>query len=541
MSLRRWAIRGLAVLVVPLGLLALAEGVVRALGVAPTTEVRSPLPFQEQGAPFRTLRPNEWVWPGDFPRSGPVGKPGLRIVVVGSSAAAGDGYTPFISFAGRLEAALRLLHPARAVEVVSIAVGGVASRHVVGQVNVALLARPDLVIVYTGNNEYHEIRALKHAWPGYSPEAQLIRARWGRSHLYRLLRDQLTPMALPPTTLPAGLGLSDLHTRVDGPDRELVRLLYAESMRRMVAAGRAAGVPVMLTTVATNLSTHPDREAAPLSAEAQALLRDLGDALREKDLERAVTIGEHPALSGELGTASVGRLLLDAGFAQAALPFLEAAEAQVGRPNRSDHTLRAIVRDVAIETGTPWCDTASAMVKASISGVPGADLFDDACHPNPRGHQVLGEAMLGCLIGIPGLEPKVVPTDSLLAEANHPDPDRLDRWLDARDLSVRTAMPSAAPPPAEAGSPEAVAAQVLQGHLAFRARRFTEAKTAYLAAEQMLGPDAPRPRRAAMQVNVALVEVHLGNLDAAKSALEAAKLIDPSDESIVAHRLALGP
>src|SRR5690349_15340106 len=116
-----WLKRALALLLAPLLALALAEGAVRVLQAAPAEEMPSPLPFQGKPLEFRPFGSDAYVFPSENPRVGLRKKVGHRAYVVGDSAAAGDGHSHYVSFAGRLETYLWRIDPAGAWEVISVA------------------------------------------------------------------------------------------------------------------------------------------------------------------------------------------------------------------------------------------------------------------------------------------------------------------------------------------------------------------------------------------------------------------------------------
>ena len=55
----------------------------------------------------------------------------------------------------------------------------------------------DLLVIYTGNNEYHELRALKARSDRYDAKAELLRRRLSKSYLYRQLREWLFHQKMP--------------------------------------------------------------------------------------------------------------------------------------------------------------------------------------------------------------------------------------------------------------------------------------------------------------------------------------------------------
>ena len=98
-------------------------------------------------------------------RALPVEKPlgGLRICVFGGSATAGLGLAPSATFARYLERMLRRAEPGRPIDVVNLGMVALPSSGVLHLVRDALeTLEPDLVVVYSGNNEFLEIHSRKY-------------------------------------------------------------------------------------------------------------------------------------------------------------------------------------------------------------------------------------------------------------------------------------------------------------------------------------------------------------------------------------------
>ena len=86
--------------------------------------------------------------------------------------------TPYSSFAGWYQRFMRQAEPATPLEVINLGAGGEASRQVADLMTAtAGEQHADLFVVYSGNNEYYELRALKEAIPGFDARAELAHGR----------------------------------------------------------------------------------------------------------------------------------------------------------------------------------------------------------------------------------------------------------------------------------------------------------------------------------------------------------------------------
>ena len=469
------ALRALAGLVVAGAVLGLAEVALRVWGGVARDRVASPLAYQEAHGvhtPVGALpgaQPPSRRW-GVWGRAAPRAPAGLRVLVLGGSTTEGERVGPFQAFAGLLERDLAAAHDGP-VEVLNLGQGGIAARHVAIQLDAVLAddlpaaERPDLVVVYSGNNEFLEVLGLKRLLPRWSASQELARRRLWRLHLYRLLARHVVP-ALNRSPGEAGLALREqrLSGVIDADDRALVELLYAEALARMARRAGAVGVPLLLATVADNLEAHPEHadggggqgqpvEAVrPLSPDALApLLED----------EARLPAAEWHALGAALQRA--GRT------AEARAAFLH-AERLDPTPHRSNHRMRAGLLEVAAKEGVASCDVAKALFDADAVG---RDAFFDDCHPTFDGHRRIADALRGCIE-----RHALLPLSSDGAEETAPSPPALS--LDAYTGGRRDG-----PAPPDDGSWQAA---LVAGHQAFLVRDLPGSASAYTEARERGAP-----------------------------------------------------
>ena len=428
-----WLRRPLGGALVALLALVGVEGCLRRWGGVAADRVASPLAYQSIDQVERTVRGPQGRgadllrW-GRWGRATPKRAAGLRVVVFGGSTTEGERVGPFFAFSGLLERALEA-EVGAPVEVINVGQAGAANRHVALQIGQVLAEGPvDLLIVYSGDNEFLEILGLKTAVPGWSAQVELTRRRLWRLHLYRALARAVVP-ALNRSPAPSGVGAQahQLTGRVEPEERELVELLHREALHEMIDRAQAAGVPILLATVADNLR-YPGRFDGPPTSpgglgptdldrlDALALLTD--DRLRE-------LLPDEAALSGAEWFA-LGERLLTQGRGMLGVEALLHAERLDTRPHRSNHRMRADLLAIAEARGAASCDVAGAFLE---HGNIGDDAFLDACHPNHLGHERIAQALLGC-IEAQGLLPTGGAADAPLPAPR--DPSAIDGLRDLR-------------------------------------------------------------------------------------------------------------
>ncbi len=269
------AVRGLLSAVLAVALLAAIEIGVRVAG----PDASSRLPYQRLSLPV--LERQDDAWATTDPRMAAQRLPDAaapRIVVVGGSAAAGLGYGPNASISAHLQRILRRQQPDAAVLNLSLVAAGARE---VGRIaaDAVSLAHPDVIVVYSGNNEFLEPLALRVAWSraGALDRARLLAAG---SRTHGLLRELFAPVA--PAAPPRGPGATlDGDVALSEAEERAVLSAYEDRLRGIATL---PGVEVVLATVATNSgwqgATH--RRASPAHADiVRRVAADSGASLAD--------------------------------------------------------------------------------------------------------------------------------------------------------------------------------------------------------------------------------------------------------------------
>ncbi len=448
---------------------------------------------------------------------------GKRVLVFGASAAFGEMFSPFTAFPGQAEVLLRATVPEVPIEILNLAHGGMGSRQVAEMVFRALENdNPDLIVVYTGNNEYHELRALKARSERYDPKAELLRRRLSASYLYRQLRDWFMPAETGLSTQGQDdwLPIGRMDVTVDSDDRELGRRLYKEHLQNVVLAAKDRGIPILLTTVASNTRGHLDNgtPGKPTEGEQRALheLHGMAGSV-PKARFAAEASARMKSIQTEAGWHKLGNLYLKAGMVEIAADAFERKELAALRPMTSNRALRSVVKTLSKRHDVPMCDLAGALAQVAEHGIPGDAQFIDHCHPNANGHVIMGRALAHCILsqdllelGVP-MVPEWTPTNN---------PFRVDHFSGHRPIpgSKTNLTP---------GDPSTAEGQALRGHQAFVTERYEQAIQAYQEA-QNLGGDA-----ISLDISMGLTHLFRGDMTAAKAALQRA--VDAGSADAAAH------
>lgn len=365
----------------------------------PTSMARAPWPFAA-----RARKPEEVV----------------RVFVFGESAAMGDP-DPRFSMARMLESLLAQRYPGQKFEVVNTAFTAINSHVILPIAKECSRQSSDLWVIYMGNNEVVGPYGSGTVFGTQSPPLSLVRS----SVALKATRLGQAVAALS-ARFAAGTGepqewggMEMFEQQEVGRDDVRMRRVYSSfesNLTGILGHGQAAGVPVVLCTVASNL-----RDCAPfaslwsrgLSVEERAR----GEELLQQTMQ--VIAAGNDAVAVPLLEAL---LMLDEGHAGVHFQLAQCL-ARLGKQSeatehfrlardldalrfRADSGLNGVVTRVARERASEdlrLVDCEEVLGERSEGGVPGREFFYEHVHLTPEGNYqialAIAEQVAGMLAG----------------------------------------------------------------------------------------------------------------------------------------------
>ncbi len=342
-----------------------------------------------------------------FPIHKPQGT--YRIFCLGGSAAYGYPFGAAVAFSRWLGDACRSLWPERRFEVINAAGMSYGSHRLRALTREILEYEPDLVIVYSGHNEF-----IEKDFYLQSAASRLVgvRAFLARFHLYNFLKQTLGKLASGTRRGPGRFDEFGLHVErrenVSWTDEERAGVLqkYRENIAAIADRLAGRGVPLLLIAPAPNLGNWrpehsslganlTEEQVAAWSAAYAAGVREqeaghLPEALAS--YAQALAIDDHYAESH-----------YRAGQCDAGLGDYAGARREYGLaldrddiPVRVTSPQRQALHEIASRKRLPFADAWSSLSAVEPHGILGTELFWDYCHPNVRGHQLI--AALACSV-----------------------------------------------------------------------------------------------------------------------------------------------
>jgi tetratricopeptide (TPR) repeat protein len=401
-----WALRAAIAIVAPVLLLVIVEFGLRLFNVGYSTELTQPCTVHGRPANcYNLFFPAPFFPPGMIKTpqvyAVPVEKPKstYRIFVLGESAAMGDP-DPAYSFSRYLEVMLAQRFPEMKFEVFNT--GSVAINSHVGLLIAEGLKKlqPDLVILYSGNNEVVGPYGPGTALTSSGMRMPVVRASiWFRSTRIGQL---LTNIGTQKQQWAGMEMFLDKQVPASSPLMKYVYANFDTNLRDTIAAAQNAGARVIVSTVAANL-----KDCAPFASQHHP-------GLTQADLARwtrVVDEGDRLFAAGEYSQAlqlyreasriddqyaelefRIARTLDKAGDMQAAAQHYSQARDLDSLRFRADSRINDINRSAG-KAGAEVVDADAIFAQNSPNGTTGSDLVYEHVHMTPAGNYLLAREM----------------------------------------------------------------------------------------------------------------------------------------------------
>lgn len=333
----------------------------------------------------------------------------FRIFVFGESAAMGDP-DPSYGTWRYLQALLRERCPGTDFEVICVAMTAINSHAILPIARECARRDGDLWVVYVGNNEMVGPLGADDAAGSRTPGTGLVRTalaikttRIGQ--LLDALGRRWGAHSSPPKTW-GGLNMFEHHQlRYDDPNRLRVYENFKKNLADILRAGEAAGVPIILSTVGSNL-----KDCAPFASLHAAGLsetqKEQWQGAYQSGMAFESTGDYRDALAPFAAAAAIdsqyaelqfrlGRCDLALTNSAQALREFELARDYDALAFRADSRINQIIKEAADANagkGVHLVDAESLLAQNSPGKIPGNELFYEHVHLNFDGNYLLARA-----------------------------------------------------------------------------------------------------------------------------------------------------
>ena len=332
-----------------------------------------------------------------------------RIFVFGSSAAQGVPDSAY-SFSRILDCLLSEQYPEVHFEVINTSMTAINSHVVVKIAKDCARYKPDLFVVYMGNNEIVGPYGAGTVFAPLSENLSFIRfgiALRG-TRLGQLLTNllQAANREKPPQFW-GGLGMF-LDKQVSAEDQRLqvVYNNYKGNLETVIEIAQKRKVPVILTTVGSNIKDCPPFASLHRTNLTEDEKRNFETLYKQgQDYDKAGQYAQ--ALEKHLAAADIddefaelqfclGRLYFLSGqYDEAKQRYIKARELDTIRL-RADSRINRIIRETVRDSGSEGvylADAVKALEEQSPQQIPGEELFYEHVHLNFRGNYILAKTV----------------------------------------------------------------------------------------------------------------------------------------------------
>ncbi|NUM72549.1 MAG: hypothetical protein HUU43_17035 [Ignavibacteriaceae bacterium] len=287
---------------------------------------------------------------------------GFRIFVLGESSAAGFPYEPNGSFSRFLAQKLGYAVADKKIEVINVGISAVSSYVIYDMIDGIIEQKPDLVLVYTGHNEYYGVLGVASN-RSFSKNPLFVKAMLKLRHLktVKLISGLFAGGEAP--TAPAGGGLMEQLSSESlisyGSDDFKAGIQQFENNLGAISRKLSnAGVPVILSTIVSNLKDQPPFESEKGQYDAAGIFSEAQASLNAGDSVKALRL------------------------------YKQARDYDILR-FRAPEEINGVIKKVAAEFNFPLIDPEKAFSAQSPSGIIGDELMTDHLHPVLHGYKII--------------------------------------------------------------------------------------------------------------------------------------------------------
>ena len=412
---RRLVFRGVALVLVPLLVLGLAEGALRLAGYGYSTGFFKKARIQGRDVFVENDKFGRRFFAPELARTPPpvvmeaTKKPGAyRIFLLGESAALGDP-RPAYGMGRYLEVLLQERFPGTEFEVVCVAMTAINSHAILPIARECARHQGDLWVIYMGNNEMVGPFGAATVFGRQVPSLASIRLSLAvkRTRLGQVFDSWFGNWGTKRSGPWGGMSMFvEQQVAVADPRRGIAYGHFARNLEDILKLADRAGCPVVLSTVASNLrdcapfgSVHAANLTPALQTEFETRCREAVTNEMTGDLESALAnyrrAKELDGTFAELDFQLGQRYLHQTNLVEARKAFVQARDADA-LPFRADSTVNRLIREAAAKhrgNNLRLVATDEILEREAADGVPGADLFFEHVHLNFAGNYRVAKAL----------------------------------------------------------------------------------------------------------------------------------------------------
>ena len=327
---------------------------------------------------------------------------GLRIFVQGGSTAAGFPYGLGASIAGMLDKRLKQSFPEHYVEVVNTAMSAVNSYTLLDFADEIIEQQPDAVLIYVGHNEYLGILGVGSNYArSYSHEANLMLLKFRNLRIFQLAQNihgwfNEAPAESEDETRRTLMARVAKHKNIE-TDSELYfagLTQFKNNLSLLLEKYKDAGIPVFISSVASNLRDHPPFASVELSNNEKRALVQLQRQAQMKRVNSEL-LEQVARLAADEKKAllyfHLGKVAFEVKDYENARRFFTLAKEYDLLRFRAPEAVNEIIAQLGQLHGAHLVNYHRTINQSSAGGIVGNDFMLEHLHPNLQGYFILAD------------------------------------------------------------------------------------------------------------------------------------------------------
>lgn len=325
----------------------------------------------------------------------------FRVLCLGESSMFGVPFQFSATIPALVRKQLRHLYPDSDIEVINLGASAINTNVIRALLPEFLSLEPDLVLIYTGHNEYYGPEGIGASWldrtiPGY------IQAKYTLRRQPLVMGFQKLVGRLGSAPAPGERNLmrqvsGGATVPLEGPESERIFSQFKENLTRILDGFAEHHVPVVLADISSNLMFPPFAPGAP------GVHDPLPAALAAHRLDDAEGIVRNVLAadpSNAYGLYWRGRLELARGDTGAAIRALERARDNDLLKFRAPGRINEIIHEAGGTASVPVLAIDSLLRSHSPHGITDSIYFSEHLHPTFAGYDLIARAFVRAIVDL---------------------------------------------------------------------------------------------------------------------------------------------
>ncbi|MFA6457227.1 MAG: hypothetical protein WCW40_10440 [Bacteroidota bacterium] len=363
----------------------------------------------------------------------------FRIVCLGESSMLGTPFQLNTNIPGYIRKMLRSMYPEKEIEVINLGAAAINTNVILDLTDEVVDLQPDLILIYTGHNEFYGPDGVGASWLQKSFPATIpLKYAFSNLQLVKLFEKYIVGSSV--SAAPKEYNLmkqvsQNSTVKLNSDDAGRIFQLFESNLGKLLSTFDDHRIPVIMSDVTSNLLFPPF--AYDTSAQLQPYQKEFSSVAGTSANKNTETLANVLRLLQIDSTNAflnylAGTILLKDKRLDEAKRYLIRAKDEDLLKFRAPEQINSIVRTVAAVHNIPFISADSVFYADSPSGIPDQNLLYEHLHPNAVGYYTIASLFVKTIVKHRLISPAVVSIPTSFDSMDIP-------WLDLAfaDLSMK--------------------------------------------------------------------------------------------------------